>query len=123
MAVRVQQSLPFYQDAVNDVQRSLPVRQLSVNEGSATKQCVRFQGETFSQLKERLLAAAVPGHNVRLLVDEVWTVLLDDEMLPEGDHLQIRTIDPGTDKSYAIVFKRKGCCLCDRQKHKQNVRK
>jgi hypothetical protein len=86
--------LPVYQDAVNDVQRSLPVRQLSVNEGSATKQCVRFQGETFAQLKERLLAAAVPGQNVRLLVDEVWTVLLDDEMLPQGD-LQIRTIDPG----------------------------
>ena len=98
MAVRVQQSLPVYQEAVNIVRQSLPVRQLSVNEGHATKQCVRSQGETFAQLKARLLAAAVPGQNVRLLVDEDWTVLLDEDTLPQGD-LQIRTVDPGMKKS------------------------
>ena len=94
VAVRVQQSLPVYHDAMSDVRQAGPVRQVSVNEGHATRQSVRFQGETFAQLKERLLAAAVPGNNVRLLVNEDWTVLLDDELLPEGD-LQIRTMDPG----------------------------
>jgi hypothetical protein len=69
------------------------VRQLRVNEQGCDEQVVRFEGESFVELKDRLAAAGVPGANVRVLLDDQWTVLLDGDELPFGD-LQIRTADP-----------------------------
>lgn len=93
MAMGVQPNVPVYQQTMQEVQLA-PVRLLSVNEELPTKQRVRFQGETFAQLKQRLVTAAVPGENVRVLVDDEWTVLLDEDALPNGD-LHIRTMDAG----------------------------
>ncbi len=72
-----------------------PVRSLIVDEELPTKLVVRFNGNTFADLKERLVAASVPGTNVCVLLSDTWTVPLDEEALPTGD-LHVRTSDPGT---------------------------
>lgn len=94
VAVRVQPNVPVYQQTMQEV-HTPPVRLLSVNEELPKSQRVRFQGETFAELKKRLVAAAVPGENVRVMLDDEWTVMLDEDALPNGD-LHIRTMDAGT---------------------------
>ncbi len=93
-----------------------PVRSLIVNEELPTNQVVHFNGNTFADLKERLVAASVPGNKVRVLLSDKWTVPLDEEALPTGDLLSgprtpVRGVSASWKVNRAVCQRHGSACL------------